>query len=588
MDHRNFLSWIKLSSLLLSCLYLMSCNQETESQQSAQASAGANSSAGTYADEIYNNARIYTLEADLPWAEAIAVKEGVILAVGSNEEISAMAGPDTNMIDLDGKMIMPGIHDTHAHPVDAGITELYECSFRTTDLTEALETIRGCAADAQPGQWITGGQWFESYFEEGVMPKSVLDELPIDNPIFFMDWSVHNAWLNSRALDLLLIINDTPNPKGGAIVRDLNSGEATGILLDNAAYNFKREVDQYSIAQYKEAIRWSIDQMVQVGITTYKDALTIADSLAAYIELDQEEALKTRVKTSLSWKSAWADSHESELAVIANRGAYTSEHLDTDFAKIMLDGIPPTYTAALIEPYMPSEEFGDDYHGYTMLEADELIQDVVNLDAQGITVKIHATGDASVRMALNAFEAAREINGNTGLIHEVSHAEMIHPDDLMRFYELNVAPEMGPNLWYPAALGDLRPLLGEGRHLFWQINTLYESGALVIYGSDWPVVPSPNPWTGIEAMVTRMDPSGQDPTVGWTDEAVDMETAIKIFTINGAIANKDGESSGSLVAGKHADFIVLDRNIFEVPIEDVGETQILLTVVAGKRVYGEL
>ena len=588
MNHRNFLSWIKLSSLLFSCLYLLSCNQETESQQSGQASVGANSLASTYADEIYNNARIYTLEPDLPWAEAIAVKEGMILAVGSNEEISAMAGPDTNMIDLDGKMLMPGIHDTHAHPVDAGITELYECSFRTTDLTEALETIRGCAADAQPGQWITGGQWFESYFEEGVMPKSVLDELPIDNPIFFMDWSVHNAWLNSRALDLLAISNDTPNPNGGAVVRDLNSGEATGILLDNAAYNFKREVDQYSIAQYKEAIRWSIDQMVQVGITTYKDALTIADSLAAYIELDQEGALKTRVKTSLSWKSAWADSHESELAVIANRGAYTSEHLDTDFAKIMLDGIPPTYTSALIEPYMPSEEFGDDYHGYTMLEADELIRDVVNLDSQGITVKIHATGDASVRMALNAFEAARETNGDTGLIHEVSHAEMIHPDDLMRFYELNVAPEMGPNLWYPAALGDLRPLLGEGRHLFWQINTLYESGALVIYGSDWPVVPSPNPWTGIEAMVTRMDPSGQDPTVGWMDEAVDLETAIKIFTINGAIANKDGDSSGSLAVGKHADFIVLDRNIFEVPIEDVGETQILLTVVDGKHVYSEL
>ena len=131
---------------------------------------------------------------------------------------------------------------------------------------------------------------------------------------------------------------------------------------------------------------------------------------------------------------------------------------------------------------------------------------------------------------------------------------------------------MAPNLWYPAALGDLRPLLGEGRHLFWQINSLYESGALVIYGSDWPVVPSPNPWTGIEAMVTRMDPTGQDPTVGWIDEAVDLETAIKIFTINSAIANKDGDSSGSLIAGKNADFIVLDRNIFEVPIEDVGET----------------
>ncbi len=584
MYQSKILSKTKLGLTVISFLFLMSCNQDTGSQESASNS----SSARTYADDIYTNAQIYTLDDALPWAEAIAVKDGEILAVGSNDEIAAMAGPDTNSFDLAGRMLMPGIQDTHAHPIDAGITELYECSFRTTNLEDALETIMACAADAEPGEWITGGQWFESYFEEGVMPKSVLDDLAIDNPIFFMDWSVHNAWLNSRALEELAIDNDTPDPTGGAIIRDLNSGEATGILLDNAAYIAKRDVDNYLIEDYKAAIRWSIDQMVQVGITTYKDALTIADSLAAYIELDQQGELKTRVKTSLAWKSAWSDSHETELATIANRSAYTSEFLDTDFIKIMLDGIPPTYTAALIEPYMPSEEFGDDYRGYTMFEADELMQDVVNLDTQGLTVKIHATGDASVRMALNAFEAARETNGDSGLIHEVSHAEMIHPDDLLRFNALNVAPEMGPNLWYPAALGDLRPLLGEGRHLFWQINSLYESGALVIYGSDWPVVPSPNPWPGIEAMVTRMDPTGQDPTVGWTDESVDLETAIKIFTINGAIANKDGDTSGSLNTGKKADFIVLDRNIFEVSITDVGETQVLLTVVNGEHVYSAL
>ena len=584
----NILSRITLSLILASCLLLLSCNQETESQQTIQDNVNSSTTSSTYADDIYTNARIYTLDDGLPWAEAIAVKDGEILAVGSNNEIAAMAGPDTNSTDLGGRMMMPGIHDTHAHPVDAGITELYECSFRTTNLEEALETISSCAVDAEPGEWITGGQWFESYFEEGVMPKSILDELSIDNPIFFMDWSVHNAWLNSKALELLAITNDTPDPDGGRIVRDLNTGDATGILLDNAAYISKREVDDYSTEHYKEAISWAIDQMVQVGITTYKDALTIADSLAAYIELDQQGELKVRAKVSLAWKSAWSESHETELATIATRSEYTSEYLDTDFVKIMLDGIPPTYTAALIEPYMASEEFGDDYRGYTMLEADELIQDVINLDAQGITVKIHATGDASVRMALNAYEAARETNGDTGLIHEVSHAEMIHSDDLLRFNELNVAPEMGPNLWYPAALGDLRPLLGEGRHLFWQINSLYESGALVIYGSDWPVVPSPNPWLGIESMVTRMDPTGQDPTVGWIDEAVDLEAAIKIFTINSAIANKDGDSSGSLIAGKKADFIVLDRNIFEVPIEDIGETHILLTVVGGMHVYSEL
>ncbi len=569
-----------------SMVVLTSCGQEADiSQSSAETSSIDQQSV---ADEIYTNARIYTVNEAQPWVEAMAVRNGEILALGSAEDIEVLAGPDTLTTDLGGRMVMPGIHDTHAHPVDAGITELFECSFRTTVLEEALEIISGCLAEVEPGAWITGGQWFDSYFTEDVLPKTILDEIAPDNPVFFMDWSVHNAWLNSRALDLLAIDNDTPDPNGGAIIHDLNTNEATGILLDNAAYNYKKAVDEYTTENYKAAISWAIDQMVQVGITTYKDALTIASSLAAYVELDQQDALKARVKSSLAWKSAWSESHATELATIANRGAHTSEFLDTDFIKIMLDGIPPTYTAALIEPYMPTEEYGDDYRGYTMLEADELIEDVVELDAQGLTIKIHATGDASVRMALNAFEAAREANAESELIHEVSHAEMIHPDDLLRFNELNVAPEMGPNLWYPAALGDLRPLLGEGRHLFWQTRSLYESGALVTYGSDWPVVPSPNPWMGMEAMVTRMDPTGQDPTVGWTDEAVDLETVVRIFTINGAIADKDADVSGSLVPGKKADFIVLDRHIFDVPITDVGETQVLLTVVNGEHVYSAL
>ncbi|MGA1742057.1 MAG: amidohydrolase [Pseudohongiellaceae bacterium] len=569
-----------------SMVALTSCTQETDISQSSIETNTVNLE--IVADEIYTNARIYTVNEDEPWVEAMAIRNGEILALGSVEDIEVLAGPNTLTTDLAGRMVMPGIHDTHAHPVDAGINELYECSFRTTNVEEALATIQGCVTEAEPGEWITGGQWFDSYFAEGILPKSILDEAAPENPVFFMDWSVHNAWLNSRALDLLAISDETPDPNGGAIIRDLNTGEATGILLDNAAYNYKKAVDEYTTENYKAAISWAIDQMVQVGITTYKDALTIADSLAAYVDLDQQDELKVRVKTSLAWKSAWSDSHEIELAVIANRSEHTSEFLDTDFIKIMLDGIPPTYTSALIEPYMPSEAYGDDYRGYTMFEADELIEDVVWLDAQGLTVKIHATGDASVRMALNAFAAARETNGETGLIHEVSHAEMIHPDDLLRFNELNVAPEMGPNLWYPAALGDLRPLLGEGRHLFWQPKSLGESGALVIYGSDWPVVPSANPWPGIEAMVTRMDPSGQDPTVGWTEEAVDLATAIRIFTINGAIANKDANVSGNLLPGKKADFIVLDRNIFEVPITDVGETQVLLTVVNGEHVYSAL
>ena len=170
MNQSNFFPRTNLSLILASFLLLVSCSQEAENQQANQQNNQVpvenSNTSNVYADDIYTNARIYTLDNALPWAEAIAVKDGEILAVGSNNEVMAMVGPDTNSTDLEGRMMMPGIHDTHAHPVDAGITELYECSFRTTNLTEALETIRGCAADAEPGAWITGGQWFESYFEE--------------------------------------------------------------------------------------------------------------------------------------------------------------------------------------------------------------------------------------------------------------------------------------------------------------------------------------------------------------------------------------------------------------------------------------
>jgi len=242
----------------------------------------------------------------------------------------------------------------------------------------------------------------------------------------------------------------------------------------------------------------------------------------------------------------------------------------------------------LLEPYEPSDAFGDNWRGKLMHSPEDLAADVIALDAMGLTIKIHATADRSVRVALDAFEAARNANGDSGLIHEVSHAEIIHPDDIPRFAELNVAAEMCPILWYPIPGLDWELWLGPERSKIWPVKTLVESGALVIYGSDWPVVPTPNPWPGIESMVTRADPAGASEKQDWPEQAVDLATAIRIFTLNGAIANKVGDRSGSLAVGKDADFIVLDRNIFEVPISDVGETKVLLSVVGGENVVKEL
>jgi predicted amidohydrolase YtcJ len=541
------------------------------------------------ADAVYLNAKIYTVDADGPWVSAMAVTGGKIVAVGSDADMAAHTAVGTAVHDLQGRMVMPGIHDTHMHPSHAGVGKTIECSFRTYDLNEALDTLQECLADIPEGDWLRGGQWNDALFAgTDKAPKAILDEIAPNHPVFLMDWSVHNAWVNSKALELLGIDDDTPDPSGGVIVRDPDNGKATGIMLDNAAYGYRGVLPAYTPQQHSDALAWSIEQIAGHGVTTFREAIVTAAYLEAYTDLDRKGELSLNAKTSLSWKSAWAKSHDDEVALIDSRASYASDGLDTDFAKIMLDGIPPTYTAAFLEPYAPSKAFGNEWRGKLMHSPEDLAADVTALDAMGMTVKIHATGDRAARVALDAFAAAREANGDSGLIHEVSHAARIHADDIPRFAELNVAAEMCPNLWYPIPGLDFERLLGPGRAKSWAIKALTDSGALVIYGSDWPVVPTPNPWPAIESMVTRSDPAGASDARDWPEQAVDLATALRIFTINGAIANKVGDSNGSLEVGKDADFIVLDRNIFDVPISDVGETEVLLSVVGGQTVVDGL
>lgn len=534
---------------------------------------------------VLTNGRIYTVNPAEDWAEAVAVRAGKLIAVGTNAQAMAHAGPQTRVIDLDGRMVMPGIHDTHIHPLDAGLQNNLECSFQTARLADALAALERCLEDLPEGAWLRGGQWNDALFADtDRMPKAILDEIAPRNPVFLIDWSVHNAWVNSRALEAFGIDADTPDPDGGVIVRDSGTGEATGILLDNAAYNNRHALPAFTLEDRATSMQWALDQVASYGVTTIRDAIVTTDLAQVYQALDTSGELKLNVKTALTWKSAWAKTHEAEQALIEQRTDFAGGRVSVDFAKIMLDGIPPTYTAAMLEPYLPNETFGDAWLGKLMIEPAQLNRDVTALDRKGLAVKIHATGDRSARTALDAFEAARRANGDSGLIHEVSHAELIHPDDVPRFAQLNVAAEMCPILWYPIPGLDWAAWLGPERKV-WPVKNLVEADALVIYGSDWPVVPTPNPWLGIEAMVTRADPTGASPETLWGEQSVDLATTIRIFTHNGAIANQAGEHSGSLEVGKDADLIVLDRNIFNVPVSDVGETEVLLSMIGGEILF---
>ena len=542
------------------------------------------------ADAVYTNGRIYTVDDSNPWAEALAIRDGTILAVGPTEEIERFIGAQTEVVDLAGKMLMPGIHDMHIHPMEGGMKGRFECAFESSlGMAEILDVVRDCARESSKGEWIIGGQWPTSLLESATIPdKTLLDAITTDHPVFLMDWAVHNAWLNSKALEELGISAGSPDPVGGRIVRNEETGEPTGILIDNAAYDAQRDLPEYTDAQRVEALRWSIDELVSYGITSFKDAMVDTNNLVAYRQLADTGELKARAYTSLAWKSAWSESHAAEIENLDRREEYASEFLGTDFAKIMLDGIPLAFTSALLEPYLPDDVHGAEFTGEMILPPDELAADVTQLDAMGLTIKIHATGDRSARVALDAIEAARRTNGDSGLMHEISHAQLLHPDDIPRFAELGVAAEMSPILWYPGPSDAARiEILGAHRaKKMWPVKSLSDAGALVFYGSDWPaVVPNANPWPGIEAMVTRKNPYVDFPGEQWPEQAVDLADAIRIFTRNGAAAGKSEDRTGSLEVGKAADFIVLDRNIFEIPIADVSDVKVLMTVVDGNVVH---
>jgi predicted amidohydrolase YtcJ len=549
---------------------------------------GAGPATARAADTIYLNGAVYTVAEARPWAEALAVADGRLVAVGANADVLALKADRTTIVDLQGRLVMPGIHDQHTHPVQAGLAHLFECSFPfSLTLDQIVAKVRACAEAAPKGTWIRGGQWAKELLTSRTVPtRQVLDGITRDHPVLLIDSTFHDAWLNSRALELLGITRSTSDPGGGVIDRD-SRGEPTGILHDNATFQATQRLPAYEPAQYAVAVTWAMGQLNAAGVTSMRDALVDSHGLTAYSELDRAGKLTMRVGTSLAWKASWSEPREREEQNIRERGQYRTAGVNTDFIKIFLDGIPPTRTAAMLEPYLPDEQHGAAFTGALIHEPADFTKDVVALDAQGLTVKVHATGDRGARVALDAFEAARKANGASDRRHEVSHAELIHPSDLPRFKALNVTAEMCPILWYPSPLVEMMAgTLGAKRaHEFWPTRALVDSGALVIYGSDWPsVVPDPSPWPGLESLVTRRNPYTNDGEPLWAEQAVDLATAVRIFTLNGAVAARQAADTGSLEAGKSADFIVLDRNIFTVPIEQVSDAKVLSVVIRGSEV----
>jgi predicted amidohydrolase YtcJ len=545
---------------------------------------------GPPADSVFIKGRIYTVDAGHSWAEAVAIREGKFVYAGTSDGARAFIGDGTRVVDLAGRMVLPGLHDVHIHPTMGGLKKLYACTFPSTlDHAEVVERVAACAKANPEQAWVVGGSWNSGSVATAPPHKSMLDAVLPDRPVFLTDLSYHMAWVNSKALGLAGLTRDTPDPEGGEFYRDPASGELTGVLAESAVAAVRRVLPAYTMEQHRAALEWAVGELNRNGITGIKVAMgTIdalsgdADYLPVYTALEKADGLSLRVAFSSVVRAEQFDAGHQK-AIIESARRIPVSRINPGFIKIFLDGIPMARTSAMLSPYADAPEMtGEGLVAQAALDAA-----LTRFDAAGMTVKMHATGDAAVRAGLDAIAAARRTNGDSGLRHEIGHTNLVDPADLPRFAALGAIAELSPPLSFPnPATNQFYGLWGDERtERSWPMKALIEGGALVVPGSDWPVVDSVNPWSAIEGYVTREHPAGTFPGRFGAGEAIDLAAAIDIYTINAARALRLEERTGSIEPGKYADMIVIDRDLFAIDPHDIDQTRVLMTIFEGDVVH---
>ena len=544
------------------------------------------------ADIVLRGGVVHTINPLQPIAQAIAVAGAEIVFVGTDTEAEAHIGPSTEVVELDGRLLMPGLVDAHVHPIGGAIKNLYQCNFPfSADPDEVQATVAKCVGESPDAEWIIGGQWDSGFFDRFDLPspRSWIDEVSANVAVYLVDDSGHNGWANSKALELAGVSAETPDPEGGTVGREAN-GVPNGILIETAQGLVRDSIPSYSDEQFLNAARYFSDYANEFGITAAKAAAIREPHIAGFYAADRTNTLNVHMATSIRTPYGRRTDPLDYDDIDRIRDEYASRHIDTSYVKIFLDGVPtPARTAAMLSPYVADEAHGDKFDGGPVhVGLETLTGDLIELDRRGYTVKIHTAGDRSVRIALDAIESTREALGNKEKRHELAHAGYIDVVDLPRFAELNAVADLCPVIWHPSPIIDaVISAVGEERgERYWPVRDLLDSGAPLLAGSDWPsAVPDANPWSGIEAFVTRRDPRGDAQRTLWPEQAITLEEAIEIYTIHGARAMKMEDRIGSIEAGKLADFIVLERNIFEIPIDEVADTRVRQTWFEGKLVY---
>jgi predicted amidohydrolase YtcJ len=537
-------------------------------------------SASAIADTLYTNMKGYTLtspageNAVLQKFSTMLVENGKVQAIGGETLAQRFADTDST-VDMNGKTVLPGLTDAHGHIQSLG-NSLLQVDLRDTEsVSDAVQKVRSYAKEQQEIEWITGRGWNQEQWKKRVFPSAAnLDEVVSDRPVWLMRVDAHAGWANSEALRRAGIDKNTVSPEGGEIIRD-EQGNPTGVLVDNAMQLVEDIIPEPSLQQQRAAYELAFQHLVKLGITSVHDAGINSDEISIYKGLHNQGRMPLRVYGMIA-------ATEPKLAQLLAEGPYETrdQKLAIRSVKIYADGALGSRGAALIEPYSDDH----DNHGL-MVTSEEKIQDLYKLIIpHGFQINTHAIGDRANRVVLDNLAEVYDELGGRNLRNRIEHAQIVHPDDLKRFTELNLIASMQPT----HATSDknmAEDRLGSERMAgayAWQ--TLLDEGTVIAAGSDFPVELA-NPFYGLHAAVTRQDRDNM-PSGGWyAEEKMSLEQALRSFTIDAAYSAWQEKSLGSLEPGKWADFIVLEQDPFAVDASQIWQTQVEQTYVAGERVY---
>ncbi|MGW3508617.1 amidohydrolase [Streptomyces sp. NPDC000994] len=539
------------------------------------------------ADLVFTHGPVHTGDPARTRASSLAVTGERITAVG-HDEVRELIGPRTEVVDLSGKLLLPGFQDAHIHAVYGGM-ELAECDLSgTVGVDEYLRRIREFADGHPESTWITGGGWSMESFEGGLPNRQLLDSVVPDRPVYLVNRDHHGAWANTRALELAGVTRDTPDPADGRIEREAD-GTPSGVLQEGATGLVARLVPAKTAADRLDGLLRAQRLLHSLGITGWQDALLgefngQPDPSDAYLAAAREGTLTARVNGALWWDRGRGPDQIPELD--SRRAELNHGRFRAGSVKIMQDGIAENFTAAMTSPYLDACGCATANSGLSFVDPVALRSHVTELDALDFQVHFHALGDRAVREALDAVEAARAANGRRATRHHLAHLQVVHPDDIPRFAQLGAIANIQP-LWaaHEPQMDELTiPFLGPERAA-WQypFGSLLRAGATLAAGSDWSVS-SPDPLAGIHVAVNRREPGAADGRVFLPEQRLDLATAVAAYTAGSAHVN-GLDDSGTLRPGHLADLVVLDRDIFTAPAEEIHTARVLRTYVSGVLVH---